>query len=210
MLAEIQCRLICHSDQCFLQCLPVEYVNTHTCKIASGMFRFLFKLGDTMVLICDHDTETACLLNGNRHYRNGNLCIVGLMEVQHDFIIHLINMISGKDQNIFGIVALHIFQVLIDRICSTCIPFTVATLLIGRQYGHTSDIAIQIPGNTDPDMGIQSERLILCQYAYRIHSRINTIRKGKIDNAVLTSKCNGRLGNLGCQNTKTASLSSSQ
>lgn len=60
------------------------------------------------------------------------------------------------------------------------------------------------------DVGIQSERLILCQYAYRIHSRINTIRKGKIDNAVLTSKCNGRLGNLGCQNTKTASLSSSQ
>jgi NDP-sugar pyrophosphorylase family protein len=57
---------------------------------------------------------------------------------------------------------LHIFQILIDRICSTCIPFTVATLLIGRQYGHTSDIAIQIPGNTDPDMGIQSERL----YAY--------------------------------------------
>ena len=160
MLAEIQCRLICHSNQCFLQCLPVEYVNTHGC----------FKLGDTMVLICDHDTETACLLNGNRHYRNGNLCIVGLMEVQHNFIIHLINMISGKDQNIFGIVALHIFQVLIDRICSTCIPFTVATLLIGRQYGHTSNIAIQIPGNTDPDMtlDVRTPRRLPCPPANSI------------------------------------------
>ena len=210
MLTKIQCRLICHSDQCFLQCLPVKYVNTHTCKIASGMFRLLFKFGDAMVLICDHDTETAGLLHGNRHYRNSNFCIVGLVEIQHHFIIHLINMISGKDQHILWIIALHILQVLIDRIRSTGIPFTVGTLLIGRQHGHSSDITIQIPGNTDSDMGIQSEGLVLCQYAYRIHSRINTIRKGKIDNAVLTSKCNGRLGNLGCQNTKTASLSSSQ
>ena len=163
-----------------------------------------------MILICDHDTETACLLHGNRHYRNGNFRVVGLMEVQHDFVVHFINMISGKDQHILRIVALHILQILIDRIRSTGIPFAVGTLFIWRKYGNSSDITIQIPGNTDSDMGIQSEGLVLCQHAYRIHSRINTIRKGKIDNAVLASECNGRFCDLGCQNTKTASLSSSQ
>ena len=34
-------------------------------------------------------------------------------------------MISGKDQHILWIIALHILQVLIDRIRSTGIPFTV-------------------------------------------------------------------------------------
>ena len=69
-------------------------------------------------------------------------------------------MISGKDQHILWIIALHILQVLIDRIRSTGIPFTVGTLLIGRQHGHSSDITIQIPRNTDSDMGIQSEGLV--------------------------------------------------
>ena len=86
------------------------------------------------------------------------------MEVQHDFIVHFVNMISGKDQHILRIVALHILQILIDRIRCTGIPFAVGTLFIWRKYGNSSDITIQIPGNTDSDMGIQSEGLEIIEF----------------------------------------------
>ena len=59
-------------------------------------------------------------------------------------------------------------------------------------------------------MCIQPQRLILCQNTYRINSGINTVAKRKINYPVLSPKCYRRLGNLGRQNTETASLPTCQ
>ena len=58
------------------------------------------------------------------------------MEIQHDLIIHLINVISGKDQHIFRMKGLHILQILVNCIGSAGIPLAVHVFLIGRKYGH--------------------------------------------------------------------------
>ena len=134
------------------------------------MLRFFLKLADPPLVICDHNTETARLLHRNRHNRNRYISIIRFMEVQHDFIIHLINMVTGKNQYIFRIVVFHILKILVNRICRTGVPFAVRTLLIRRQYRHTSVIAIQIPRDADPDMCIQPQRLILCQDSDCINS----------------------------------------
>ena len=97
------------------------------------------------------------------------------MIIQHHFIIHFINMISGKDQNIFRIITFHIAQILINGIRCTCIPLTACTLLIWRKYRNTALISIQIPRNTNSDMRIQTQRLILCQYTNCVDTRINTV-----------------------------------
>ena len=165
------------------------------------MFRFLLKLSNTVTLISDHNTKTAGFLDRNRHTCNGNICLVRLVEIQHHFVIHLINMVTGKDQYVVWIILLHISQILINRIGSSCIPFTACTLLIWRKDCNTTFIAVQIPRNTNPNMCIQAERLVLCQHTHRINSRVNTIAQWKIDDTIFTTKSDCRLCNLFCQNS---------
>ena len=116
-------------------------------------------------------------------------------------IIHLIDMVTGKDQYIIRVILLHISQILIDRIGSSCVPFTACALLIRRKDCDTTFIAVKIPRNTDTDMCIQAERLVLCQHTHRVNSRVNTIAQWKIDDTIFTTKSDCRLCNLFCQNS---------
>ena len=94
MLSEITSRLIFHLDQCLFERLPAEYVDSHGSQVAARMRRLLLELGDTVILIGDHDTEAACLFDRHRHTGNGHICLICLMIIKHHFVIHLVNMIS--------------------------------------------------------------------------------------------------------------------
>ena len=210
MFSKIQSRLIRHGQQRLLQRLPVENINTHAGQIAPGMFGLLLKVSNPAVLIRNHNAEAAGFLHGNGHYSDGHLRVIGLVEVQHDLVIHLVNMIPGQNQYVLRVETLHIVQILVYGIGRTGIPFTVGALFVGRQHRHTADVSVQVPGNTDPDVGVQPQRLVLCQYAHRINTRIDTIAQGKVNNAVLPAESNRRLGNLGRKHPQTAALSSGQ
>ena len=132
MFSEIQCRLICHGNQALLQSLPVENINTHGCQIASGVLRLFLKFLNLTVFIGNNNAKPACLFHGNRHNCNRHFRSVCLMEVQHHLVVHLIDVVSGQNQNIFRIVILHICQILINGIRRAGIPFRVSDFLIGR------------------------------------------------------------------------------
>ena len=163
MLAKIATALIFQRDQCFFEHRPAEYVDTHGSKVAAWFLWFLLKLRHTPCLICNHDPEAACFFYWNRHTGNRYICLICLVIIQHDFVIHFINMISRENQYIIRIVLLHIIQILKNRIGRSGIPFAVGTLFIRRKYGHTALVSVQIPRNTNADMGIQPQWLILCQ-----------------------------------------------
>ena len=57
-------------------------------------------------------------------------------------------------------ITVDVIQILVNCICRTCIPFTVVTFLIRGQYCDAAIVAVQIPRNTNSDMGIQTQRLI--------------------------------------------------
>ena len=128
------------------------------------------------------------------------------MEIKHHFIVHLIDMITRQDQHIFRIVTLHVVQVLVDRIRRPCIPFAVDTLLIRRKHRHTADIPVKIPGNTDPDMGIETKRLILRQHTHGVNTRIDTVTERKVDDPVFAAERYSRFCNLRRKHTQSASL----
>ena len=134
------------------------------------MLRFFFKFGNSSVSVCDHDAETACFFDRDRHTCDGYVRVVCFVVIQHYFVIHLVNVVTGKNQNIFWVVCFHISHVLVNCICRSCIPFAVCTFFVWRQNGYAAFVFIEIPRNTDSDMGIQPQRLILGQYAYRINS----------------------------------------
>ena len=210
VLAEITVGLILQCNKGFPQDRPAEDIDSHGGKITAGIRRLLLELRDPPGLVCHHDAETAGLLNGNRHARYGDIGFIRLMKIQHNLIIHLIDMISGKDQHIIRMILFHIIDILEDCVRCARIPFTVRTLLIRRKNGNSTLVPVQIPRNADPDMRIQTQRLILCQDSYRIDTGINAVAQGKIYNTIFPAKSDSRFRNLLCQHTKSAALTACQ
>ena len=119
-------------------------------------------------------------------------------------------MVTGKNQDIFRMVGFHKFHILIDRVRRAGVPLAVRTLLIRRQDRYAAVSAVQIPRNTDSDMGIQPQGTILCQDTDRINAGVYTVAERKINNPVLAAECNCRFGYFCCQNAQTASLAAGQ
>ena len=170
MFTEVTVWLIFQCHQRLFECLPGENINSHGCQITSWMFRFFFKLGNTSRAVSDHNTETACLFNRHRHTGNGHICLICLMIIKHHFVIHLVNMVTGENQNVVRIIGLHICHILKNCVCCSGIPVAVTIFFIGGKHGNTAHIPVQIPRNTDSDMGIQTQRLILGQNTHGINA----------------------------------------
>ena len=105
-----------------------------------------------------------------RHDGNRDIRLIGLVVVQHHFIIHLINMIAGQNQDVIGIVLLHKLKILIDGVCRSGIPVRIPDLLVWRKHRHASDMTVEIPRDPDPDMRVETQRHILCQNPNRVNA----------------------------------------
>ena len=127
--------------------------------------RLLLEIDDTLVLACEHKSEAACLVPGNGVRCDRNIGIVSLMKIEQNLVVHLVDVVTAKDQDILGIVALDEVDVLVDRICRAGVPLGVTALLIGRKDADAAVAAVKIPRDTDADVDIEAERLILRQNA---------------------------------------------
>ena len=192
----------------FTQSAPCEDINPHGCQIALWIFGFFFEFIDLVVFFCVHDTEAARFFHG--HFQNGNGCCRAffLMEAQHLGIVHFIDVVPRKDEYIFRIVAVDEINILIDSIGSPHEPFPgISTFDMRRQNGYTAVFLVQIPGNTDADVLIQTQRLILGQNAHGIHAGIDTVTERKVDDTESTAVSHSRFRNFPCENPQAAALS---
>ena len=210
MFPKITIGLIFQLDQRFSEHRPAENVDAHGSQVAARLLRLLFELFDPAFAVCHNDSESARFLDRHRHRGDRDIRFVCLVKIEHDLVIHLINMIPRKNQHIIRIICLHVVQVLVNCICRPCVPLAVRALLVGRQNRYPSNISVQIPRDTDPDMRIKTQRLILRQHAHSVDSRINTVTQREINDPVLASECHGRLCNLCCEDPQSTALSARQ
>ena len=82
----------------------------------------------------------------HRHNRDSHVSIVLLMEIEHHLVIHLVNMVSGKNQHIIRIVGVDVVQILVYGVRRPRVPLAVRTLLIRRKNGDAAHIAVEIQG----------------------------------------------------------------
>ena len=120
------------------------------------MFWFFFKFNDTSVFVSIHNTKTAGFFHWN--FNNGNCCIsIGFnMIIQHLCIIHLIDVVSGKDKNIFRIIVVNKINVLRNSICSSTINIQISVcFLTWWKYINTTVFCIQTPTSSCSNITIQ-------------------------------------------------------
>ena len=107
-------------DQYLAQRFPVEDVDTHGSKIALRMLGLFFELDDPVLLIGIHDTETAGFLHRDADNGDRGVGLVCLVEVEHFVVIHLVDVVARKDQQILGIVSVDKVDILGNGIgCAT-------------------------------------------------------------------------------------------
>ena len=92
------------------------------------------------------------------------------MELQKIAVILLAYLVTGKNNDIFRIIALDKGYILVNRVCSSLIPVRTAGFLVGRQYMHASVKTVEIPRLSVADILVQYKGLILGQDAYRINA----------------------------------------
>ena len=84
------------------------------------------------------------LLNGEGA-KEQKLLILFLVEPQEIAVILLADLVSGKDDDILGIVPLNKGNILVNRICRTLVPVRTGRLLIWRKHMHSAVQTVQIP-----------------------------------------------------------------
>jgi hypothetical protein len=115
-------------------------------------------------------------------------------------------------QNEHVVIANHIdeIQILIDGIGCPAVPVRAIAIGIRRQHKGSSRVVIEVPGAAVADVPIQFQRLVLGQDTNRPDAGMTAVAQGKINDAVLTTKEQPRLGLIFRQDTEAAAFAACQ
>ena len=67
------------------------------------MLRFFFKFIYALAFIAVHYPESACFLYGDFYHGYGAVCPLCLVVLEHEVIVHLVDMVSRKDKYVVRI-----------------------------------------------------------------------------------------------------------
>jgi hypothetical protein len=115
------------------------------------------------------------------------------MIINEKSIIHFVDVITGEDQNVLGLVAVNKVEVLPDRV--GCAPVPVkAHPLLGR---NGFEKMAHFPAENIPSlfqMIVERLGFVLRQNDDFVNLRVNAVAEGEIDQTVNTAKWDCRLG----------------
>ena len=103
-----------------------------------------------------HDAETACFFE--RHLNYGDRCVgvLCLMLGKHLGIVHLVDMVAGKDKEVFRRVGINKVDILGNRVCCSAVNIQIGvSLLTGRKYIDTAVFCVQTPAASGCNVTVQ-------------------------------------------------------
>src|SRR5690606_4616907 len=98
-------------------------------------------------------------------------------------------------------------NILINGVGCTFVPISTVLFHIGRKHRNTAAFSIKVPGTSNSQMSMQSQRLVLSQNTDRFNPRVRAIAKSEVNNSVFPAKVNGRLRQMMSQRSQSSSFS---
>src|SRR5258708_5023779 len=155
---------------------------------------FFLKAGDAAGAVNLQHAETVALAGIDEDGGQSNVSSSGEVLVQHQFVIHLVNVVAGEHQHVLGLYAADGIDVLIDGVGGAQVP-VVAHALHGRQ--DLNELA-QLSGHhrapAFADMTVERKRLVLGEDVDPAQVRVDAVGKSDVDNAVVAAKGDRRVG----------------
>ncbi|MEY4613104.1 MAG: hypothetical protein RL179_1077 [Planctomycetota bacterium] len=153
------------------------------------MFRLFDKAGDTVAGIHIKDAELVGLMHRNRDAPD---CEVGTpfnMQADHFTVVHLVDVVRCKDDDILRVGFFNHIDVLVDGIRGAFVPMFVDALLGRQDFNIFIELrAEKIP--TQVQVPVQASRLVLGEYKDLAKVAVEAVGQGEIDDPVKAPKGN--------------------
>ena len=114
--------------------------------------------------------------------------------LQHQAVVHLVDVVAGEDQHVAGLLRANGVDVLVDGVGCALVP-RLRDALHGRQ--NLNELAQLVGHHRAPalaDVPVQRERLVLGQDVNVAQVGVDAVGEGDVDDAVLAGEGHGRLG----------------
>src|SRR5450631_955114 len=162
------------------------------------ILRFFGEFHDPVCFIGGQDAEFVGAFDGHVNHTHRNVGFALFVICNHRTIVHLINMVAGKNQHMGGVVGTDEFQILIHRVRGASIPIRADLLLSGNQFHELAEFAAQV---APAALNVLYERLsfVLSQDRDLPYPGIDAIREDEIDDPKFTAEWRCRLAAMLCQ-----------
>ena len=134
------------------------------------MLGLLVELIDLAVLVGVEDTEARSLLKGNVDDRDGAGGVLRLVILEHLVVVHLVDVVARKNDDIVGIIALDVVDVLINGVSGARVPVRALDRLIGAEAVNARVHTVEIPRLTVADVLIEDQGLVLGENTNRLNA----------------------------------------
>ena len=115
------------------------------------------------------------------------------MLLQHQPVVHLVDVVAGQDEDVLGLLAANGVDVLIDGVGGAQVP-VLADALHGRQ---NLDELAQVAGHDVPalaDVAVQRQGLVLGEDVDVAQVGVDAVGERDVDDAVIAAEGDRRLG----------------
>ena len=173
------------------------------------MGRLFFEADDAPVLVRLDDAELPGG-DGRIHFDGGNGDVRAGIDVllEHLLVIHFVDVVAGKDEDVIGLLAADGIDVLINGVGRALIPMLRNAHLRRENFDEFAET--HEGGPAAPDVAVEAERFVLREDEDAAQIAIEAIGKGDVDDAVNAAERNGGLGAIARERPKPLALAARQ
>ena len=113
--------------------------------------------------------------------------------LQHQFVVHLVDVVAGEDEDVLRLLAADGVDVLIDGVGGALVPILADALHRREDFDELAKFAGRPPSSL-ADMAIERERLVLRKDINLAQVGVDAVGERDIDDAVDSAERNGGLG----------------
>ena len=176
----------------------------------SVCLRLLQEPGHFAVARHFNDAESRHLLRLDRQRRQRHIRARIQMLPQHLAVVHLVDVVAGKDQHMLRLLRPDRIDVLVHRVGRAHVPVRAHPLHRRQNLDELAQFLRHNAGPAFADVPVQRQRLVLRQDVHPTQIGVDAVGKGDVDDAVLPAKGNRRLGPITRQRKKPFARSARQ
>ena len=159
-----------------------------------GGLGLLDEAGDLAVARDLDDAEAGYIGGLNGQGGEGDVGAGVDMLPEHAAVVHLVDVVAGEDEDVFGLLGADGVDVLVDGVGGAHVPVGADALHGGQDLDELAELLGDDAGPAFADVAIEGERLVLGEDVNVAQVGVDAVGEGDVDDAVLAAERNGRLG----------------
>ncbi len=120
--------------------------------------------------------------------------VVLVVVLQHPAVVHLVDVVAGKDDHVLRLLAADGIDVLVHSVCGAHVPVGAGALHGWQQLEELAQFLGHDAGPAFAHVPVERECLVLGEDVDLAQAGVDAVGEGDVDDAVMTAKGDGRFG----------------